>query len=239
MSNNDIKQKSSDLLREVANLSNSQVIRGLKIFAFILAAILILFIVVGMSIGCLEKVVGLISGLAILISALLASYSVMFNIEKTESLKKQDICREKAITIQFARFSLDSIQKDFEYLAAYLEDYKKETAVGKEISKTKKQHIFKTTESLNSLHSKLLTKEVISVLELEEEKELMKDILDSLEGLKVTFDDIFSDPSNNGDKLLEVINNEIRPWCSRLVQLLDKKHSGMIKQEPATTKYIQ
>ena len=71
----------------IARLKTKQIHSCLKIFAFIMLFVLFITIIYGICSGNGEKYIGLISALGILISALLASYSVMLNIENTNKIE--------------------------------------------------------------------------------------------------------------------------------------------------------
>lgn len=75
------------------HFSNQKIVLYLKIFAFILLFILLMIILIGVCIGKAGEVIQLVGALAILVSALLAVYSVMLNIEnrnRNEKEKKED-----------------------------------------------------------------------------------------------------------------------------------------------------
>lgn len=85
----------------LSKFNTKEILNYLKIFAFSLLILLILIILFQICIGNAEKTIGLISALGILISALLASYSVMLNIENTnhnEEVKKES---DKKASITF------------------------------------------------------------------------------------------------------------------------------------------
>ncbi len=97
----EIIAKIKNQLEEIKKLTTKEILNYLKIFAFLLLILLILIILFQISIGNAEKTIGLISALGILISALLASYSVMLNIENTnhnEEVKKES---DKKASITF------------------------------------------------------------------------------------------------------------------------------------------
>ena len=97
----EIITKIKNQLEEIKKLTTKEILNYLKIFAFLLLILLILIILFQISIGNAEKTIGLISALGILISALLASYSVMLNIENTnhnEEVKKES---DKKASITF------------------------------------------------------------------------------------------------------------------------------------------
>lgn len=97
----EIITKIKNQLEEIMKLTTKEILNYLKIFAFSLLILLILIILFQICIGNAEKTIGLISALGILISALLASYSVMLNIENTnhnEEVKKES---DKKASITF------------------------------------------------------------------------------------------------------------------------------------------
>lgn len=97
----EIITKIKNQLEEIKKLNTKEILNYLKIFAFSLLILLILIILFQICIGNAEKTIGLISALGILISALLASYSVMLNIENTnhnEEVKKES---DKKASITF------------------------------------------------------------------------------------------------------------------------------------------
>jgi uncharacterized membrane protein len=96
------------MIKHIKSLGTKQILKYLKLFAFSLVLALIVMILWKIFHQDNEAV-GLISALAILISALLASYSVMFNIENTnenEQIKKDD---DRKTNILFLIQSLNDV----------------------------------------------------------------------------------------------------------------------------------
>jgi len=85
----------------IDSLSIIKVLSHLKLLAFSLFCILSLIIIWQVFIGNSEKIIGLIAALTILISALLASYSVMLSIENTNKNEKLKIESRKRTNVLF------------------------------------------------------------------------------------------------------------------------------------------
>jgi amino acid permease len=81
--------------------NNQEIIKYLKIFAFILLVVLLFTILLHICFGKEEKIISLVGALAILISALLASYSVMLNIENTNKIEKEKRKNDTLSNIHF------------------------------------------------------------------------------------------------------------------------------------------
>ncbi len=81
--------------------NNQEIIKYLKIFAFILLVVLLFIILLHICLGEGEKIISLVGALAILVSALLASYSVMLNIENTNKIEKEKRKNDTLSNIHF------------------------------------------------------------------------------------------------------------------------------------------
>lgn len=99
------------------HFSNQKIVLYLKIFAFILLFILLMIILIGVCIGKAGEVIQLVGALAILVSALLAVYSVMLNIENTnrnEKEKKEDENRSNIHFLIQNLIDITSVSKTYD-----------------------------------------------------------------------------------------------------------------------------
>lgn len=219
----EIIAKIKNQLEEIKKLTTKEILNYLKIFAFLLLILLILIILFQIFIGNAEKTIGLISALGILISALLASYSVMLNIENTKQMKMEEVDSNNNKNLTYLIFLLNSTKKDLEYFISYLYQFIQSKKENKEFLQMKKNYMFKMIESLKSTRKELLTKDIIFLLNDDIEKTiLLKDIIDTLEGLEVMTNDIFNDENDDGTNLVEILEKECIKWLDELLNKIGK-----------------
>ena len=138
---------------------NEKMIIFFKLFASFLLGILIGTILINLINGNGKDVIGLISALAILISALLASYSLMLSIDVNVKLKNIDTGiknREQSNRVRYVFFQLCQIKT----LLITLENEKKRA----KISHLDIDRIFNTFHEIKEMLSEIDNKDVISTI---------------------------------------------------------------------------
>lgn len=116
----------------------------------------------------------LLSSIGISLSAFIASASVMKNIATTKELKKEEIKLNRIKDLTYLSFLLISMKKDLEDTILTLKDINKSTDFIKE-----------TLKSYISLKKELLNKDMIFLLEEDEDKIAFKNILISFETIEI------------------------------------------------------
>ncbi len=101
--------KVKNQLEEIKKLTTKEILNYLKIVAFSILIVVFFTILFQFFIGNGERIIGLISALGILISALLASYSVMLNIENTNNNEEKKKASEKKSNIIYLFQNLNDI----------------------------------------------------------------------------------------------------------------------------------
>lgn len=105
----EIITKVKNQLEEIKKLTTKEILNYLKIVAFSILIVVFFTILFQFFIGNGERIIGLISALGILISALLASYSVMLNIENTNNNEEKKKESEKKSNIIYLFQNLNDI----------------------------------------------------------------------------------------------------------------------------------
>jgi hypothetical protein len=105
----EIITKVKNQLEEIKKLTTKEILNYLKIVAFSILIVVFFTILFQFFIGNSEEIIGLISALGILISALLASYSVMLNIENTNNNEEKKKESEKKSNIIYLFQNLNDI----------------------------------------------------------------------------------------------------------------------------------
>lgn len=214
----EIITKIKNKLEEIKKLTTKEILNYLKIFAFTLLIVVFFTILFQICIGNAEKTIGLISALGILISALLASYSVMLNIENIKQMKIEEINSIHNKNLIYLIFLLNSTKNDLEYFASYLHEFIQLRKEKREFLQMKKNYMFKIIKSLESVRKELLTKDIVFILRDDDEKLIkLKDIIDTLEGLEVMTNDIFNDKNDDGKKFVETLEKNCIKWVEELL----------------------
>ncbi len=144
-------KKTIQVKKFIKKLSIEQIITYLQVFAFSLLALVLVVIIWNVVLGNSEKILGLIAALAILISALLASYSVMLNIDTTIKFKN----REHSNLVRNVFFQLCLIKMR---LIGLNNEKDREKITYMDIDR-----IFDTVEDIHNLLLNLKTQEIVTI----------------------------------------------------------------------------
>lgn len=173
-------------------------------------AITILWIIIIISIIyslCTKSQNFILVGLA----GLLASASVIRNIESTKQLKSDDFNLNYRKEISYFRFLLYSMRKDLQDISSMQKDIDKNKIIIKEV-----------TKSYCSLKKEIINKETVYLLTSDDEKEYLKKILMSFETMKI-YDSLDIQYIKNNDKYLKDEIDKLFYIIDDFITLLDYK----------------